>query len=244
MVGHIVFNGMNINNIIEEIDVSKERDYSDSPYVGSSGSTTSYVSEYARVITCSSLCMHYEESAHGNPHRIDDYKQLAETYKNKTAVLTSESNLDLKGNYMITKFNVTEDTMGNFTIDWEFKEVVPFNVTKQTFKVWGKSSVASTGASKKTTTTKTSTSGPSSNTKYLLKSCPLMSKGSKSKSCVKRLQKFLQAGGFYKGYKVDGVYSTYTFKAVKQAQKKRKLKQTGNWDKTTRAYYQKLYKYP
>lgn len=240
MTGYIVFNGMNINRIIDQIDVNTEKAYTDSPYVGSSGSHTEYISENGRVITCQSLCMHYEQSAHGNSHRIDDYKQLAKTHKNKTGVLTSNSELDLKGNYLISKFDVTEDTMGNFTISWEFREVVPFNVTKQSFRVWGKAGVSKTGTTKTTTTS----SGPSTNTKYLLKVCPLMSKGSKSTACVKRLQKFLQSGGLYKGYKVDGVYGTYTVKAVKQAQKKRKLKQTGKWDTTTRAYYQKLYKYP
>ena len=44
MAGHIVFDGVSIDNIINSIDVRKERTYSDSAYVGGSGSTTEYVS--------------------------------------------------------------------------------------------------------------------------------------------------------------------------------------------------------
>ena len=71
-----------------------------------------------------------------------------------------------------------------------------------------------------------------------------MKKGSTSKKCVKSLQKFLQSKGYYKNYKVDGLYQIYTEKAVKSLQKQYKLKVTGQWDKNTRAYWQKKYKYP
>lgn len=241
MAGHIIFNGISINNIIDEIKVESKRNYRTSEYVGSTGSDTSYISEESKVITFSNLCMHYEESTQGNKHRINDYLDLSTQFKNKTGVLTSQSNLDLKGNYIITQFEPVEDTMGNFTIQWELTEKSVFNVTKTTFRVWGKSS---SSKNSKTTTTKKSGSNLSSNTKYLLKTCGLMSKGSKSTKCVKCLQKFLQSGGYYKGYTVDGVYGTYTVKAMKQAQKKKGLKQTGKWDKNTRNYYRKKYNYP
>ena len=145
---------------------------------------------------------------------------------------------------MLTGFDYTEDTNGNYIIDWEFQEVIKFNVTSKTFRVWGKA-VSSTNKKKKTTTKTSNTQNKlSSNIKLLLKSCPLMSKGSSNKKCVKSLQKFLQSKGYYKNYKVDGIYAIYTEKAVKSLQKQNKLKSTGKWDKNTRAYFQKKYKYP
>ena len=40
MAGHIVFAGMNINNIINEINVNKPQNHNTSSYVGADGSTT------------------------------------------------------------------------------------------------------------------------------------------------------------------------------------------------------------
>lgn len=240
MAGHIVFEGMNINNIIDEIQVQKDISITSNDYLGGSGSSTDFISESGNILTFESYCLHYEESWHGNNHRIGDYKSLFKTYHTKAGVVTSKSNASINGNYIITKFEIKEDTAGNFRISWELREQIPFNVTKQTFRVWGKPKQAT--ATKKTV--KKSGSSPSSNTKYLLKNCGLMSKGSKATKCVKVLQKFLQAGGYYKGYKLDGVFGVYTVKELKKVQKKRGLKQTGKWDKATRAYYQKKYKYP
>ena len=142
----------------------------------------------------------------------------------------------------MTGFDYTEDTQGNFICDWEFTEVMKFNVTAKTFRVWGKAT-SSTNKTKKATT-KTAKNSLNSNVKYLLKTCGTMKKGSTSKKCVKSLQKFLQSKGYYKNYKVDGLYQIYTEKAVKSLQKQYKLKATGQWDKNTRAYWQKKYKYP
>ena len=61
---------------------------------------------------------------------------------------------------------------------------------------------------------------------------------------MKYLQKFLQSLGYYKKYKIDGIYGKYTKAEVKKLQKAKKLKQTGNWDKNTVKYFQKKYKYP
>lgn len=248
MAGHIVFEGMNINNIAEEIQVRRDITFASNDYLGGVGSSTDYVSESGNILTFSSLCLNYEESLHGHTHRIEDYKELNSIYSKKQGVVTSQSNANINGNYIITNFEITEDTGGNFKINWELKEQIPFNVTKQTFRVWGSAAQVNntkTSTATKTTTKKvTSGSNISSNTKYLLKTCGLMSKGSKATKCVKVLQKFLQAGGYYKGYKLDGVYGVYTVKEMKKVQKKRGLKQTGNWDKATRAYYQKKYKYP
>lgn len=243
MAGHIVFAGMNINNIIKEINVNKPQNHNTSSYVGADGSTTNYVSSEGRTLTFKSICTSEEESPHSRGHRINDYKYLAENFNKTPKVLTSPSTSNINGNYILTDFNYTEDTGGNFNIDWEFKEVIKFNVVSKTFRVWGKS-VSSTNKNKKTTTKTSNTSNLNSNTKYLLKTCPVMSKGHTGKKCVKALQKFLQSQGYYKGYKIDGLYQIYTEKAIKSLQKKYKQKVTGKWDKNTRNYFQKKYKYP
>ena len=243
MAGHIVFAGMNINNIVNEINVNKHKNHNTSSYVGADGSTTNYVSSEGRTLSFKSICTSEEESPHGRGHRINDYKYLAENFNKTPKVLTSPSTSNINGNYIITKFDYTEDTGGNYNIDWEFKEVIKFNVVSKTFRVWGKS-VSSANKNKKTTTKTSNTSNLNSNTKYLLKTCPVMRKGHSGKKCVKALQKFLQSQGYYKGYKIDGLYQIYTEKAVKSLQKKFKQKVTGKWDKNTRNYFQKKYKYP
>lgn len=241
-MAHIVFEGNAITNIIGEITIKSTRNYNTSPYIGGNGgSDTNFVSELGRVITFKSIVPVYDE-IESNESTLILFKQLAETYKNKTGVLTSESRSDLKGNYLCTEFEVVEDTGNNFQISWQFTEVVPFNSTKKTFRVWG-SAAKSTSTKKKTTTTKTSGSTANSNTKKLLKSCGTMSPSNTAKTCVKYLQKFLQAVGYYKGYKIDGKYQTYTKAAVKSLQKKYKISPaSGNWNKTTINYFKKKYK--
>lgn len=243
MAGHIVFGGMNINNIIEEIKIDRTQSFTTSPYVGKMGSSTKFSNANGRTITFKSICKYDEKSPHGRGHRIMDYLHIADTYNRKTAVLTSKSESHINGNYINTKFDYTEDTQGNYIIEWEFQEVIKFNVTKKTFRVWGKA-ISSSNKTKKTTTKTSSSNNLNSNVKYLLKTCGTMSKGNTSKKCVKSLQKFLQSKGYYKNYKVDGLYQVYTEQAVKGLQKKFKLKSTGKWDKNTRSYFQKKYKYP
>ena len=58
----LVYNGMFILNIVNEIKIDKARTYSTSPYSGGDGSSTEYVSQNGRVITCKSLCTSTEES--------------------------------------------------------------------------------------------------------------------------------------------------------------------------------------
>ena len=236
MAGHIVFENTSITNIISEITIKTSKDFNTSPYVGGTGSNTNYVSELGRVISFKSLCPSYEETTDETP--IVTFKKLSDTYKNKTGVLTSNSHLDLKGNYLITGFDVVEDTGNNFTISWEFTEVIPFNVTKQTFRVWG----SAPKNKKKKTKTKTSGNKINKQSKKLLKSCGVLKPSTKASKCVKYLQKFLQSLGYYKKYKIDGIYGSKTQNAIKKLQKKCKLKQTGKWDKTTVKYFQKKYK--
>lgn len=243
MVGYIVFGGMNINYILDEINVDKDQEFNTSPYIGQEGSSTNFVSSSGRTISFKSLCKRDEISPHGRGHRINDYIYLSKTYNKKDRVLTSSSKSNLKGNYICTGFNYSEDTNGNYIIQWEFKEVIKFNTTKKTFRVWGKS-VSSSNKTKKTTTKNSGANNLSTNVKYLLKTCPTMSQGHKGSKCVKSLQKFLQSKGYYTKYKVDGIYAKYTTQEVKKLQKKIKVKASGNWDKNTRSYFQKKYKYP
>lgn len=242
-MAHIVFRGLHIDYIIDEINVETPQEFNTSPYIGTEGSTTNFINRSARTITFKSLCKSDEESRHGRGHRINDYIAASKNSNKIPRVLTSPSNSNIDGNYICTKMDYTEDTKGNYIIEWEFQEVLKFNVTEKTFRVWGKA-VSSANKSKKTTTKKSTAPSVNSNEKYLLGTCGTMKKGSSSKKCVKALQKFLQSKGYYKGYKIDGIYAIYTEKAVKALQKKFKLKTTGQWDKATRTYWQKKYKYP
>lgn len=243
MSAFVVFAGMNINNIIEEVKVTKDTDYNTTSYIGTTGSSTNYVSVTGRTVTFQSICTRDEQSPNGRGHRINDYLSLYSRYYNVAKVLTSPSQSNINGNYLLTKLDYTEDTTGNYIIDWEFQEVNKFNVTNKTFRVWGKA-VSSSNKTKKTTKKTSGATNLNSNVKLLLKSCPLMSKGSGNKKCVKSLQKFLQSKGYYTKYKLDGIYAIYTEQEVKKMQKSIKVKATGKWDKATRNYWQKKYKYP
>ena len=243
MAGHITFENIPITNIIDDISIKSARDYTTSPYVGGVGSNTSFVSELGRVISFKSICPSYEELEDNGEVKteppITTFKNLSENYRDKTGVLTSTSHVDLKGNYLCTDFEITEDTGNNFTIKWEFTEVLPFNTVKQTFRVWGS---ASNTSKKQKKTAKTSGTKLNKSSKTLLKKCGTLSPSNKASKCVKYLQKFMQSLGYYKKYKIDGIYGQNTKKAVKKIQKAKKLKQTGKWDKETVKYFKKKYK--
>ena len=246
MASHIIFENIPITNIIEDITIKQSKNYNTSPYIGGTGSNTNFVSELGRVISFKSLCPAYEEIDQPEPP-ITTFKKLSQNYKNKTGVLTSQSHIDLKGNYLCTGFEVVEDTGNNFTISWEFTEVIPFNKVKKTFRVWGSAASSSnkqqaTATKKQVINTKSSGSKVNSTTKTLLKSCGVLSSSNKVSKCVKYLQKFLQALGYYKKYKIDGLYGQYTKAELKKLQKSQKLKATGNWDKNTINYFKKKYK--
>ena len=88
-------------------------------------------------------------------------------------------------------------------------------------------------------------SNKSDNCESLFKNCnKKLSRSSKKSDCVKKLQTFLQAHGYYlksgkHTLKLDGYYGPYTQSAVKSIQKAYKLKPTGAWDKQTIAYFKK-----
>lgn len=242
---YITFGGMLINYIVDEVKIQTSQSFNTSPYVGADGSSTTFVSREGKNLSFKSLCLKREKSEHNRGHRINDYIYISKTYSKKAGVLVSSSESKIDGNYFCVKMDYTEDTEGNYEIEWEFQENVKFNVVNKTFKVWGKNKKTTTSKKKKTVTKKSNTVSLNSNIKFLLKSCGTMkANNTKGIRCVKALQTFLQSQGFYKGYKLDGWFSTYTKKAVKNIQKKYKLKTTGEWDKNTRAYFQKKYKYP
>ena len=206
MAGHIVFENIPITNIIDDISIKQSRDYNTSPYIGGTGSNTNFISELGRVLSFKSLCPYYDELETDGSVKtetpISTFINLGKTYKNKTGVLTSSSHIDLKGNYLCTNCEVVEDTGNNFTIDWEFTEVIPFNKTKPTsFQVWGS---ASSTTKKQQTTAKTSGSKLNSNSKTLLKKCGTLSPSNKVRVCVKYLQKFMQSLGYYKSIRLMG----------------------------------------
>ena len=65
-----------------------------------------------------------------------------------------------------------------------------------------------------------------------------VSRGSKDKATVKEIQRALKSKGYYLSYnghylKVDGIYEIYTYKAVKEFQKDKKLKINGKVDEKT-----------
>ena len=60
-----------------------------------------------------------------------------------------------------------------------------------------------------------------------------VSKGSKAKATVKKIQKALKKNGYYRQYSVDGIYQQKTFNAVKKFQKAKGLKVSGKVDEKT-----------
>lgn len=243
MEAHVTFANVPINYITDSFSVSKTQNHRTSPYIGDKGSNTSYVSSTGKIISFKSMCLN-DETGTGDIPRIQEYIALSETYNQKESTLTSPSYANLNGNYILTDFKYSEDTSGNFTIDWEFTEQIPFNVTQKTFRVWNKSKI--------NTSTKTTKKSLDSNTKKLLNDCPTLSKGSTKTKCVKYLQLFLQSQGYYAKNKVDGKYEDKTVSAVKKLQQKytknilngKLLKTNGKWDENTRTYFQIYFEYP
>ena len=65
-----------------------------------------------------------------------------------------------------------------------------------------------------------------------------VSRGSKDKSTVKKIQKALKKNGYYLTYKkhylkIDGIYQSHTERSVKEFQRDNGLKVTGKVDETT-----------
>lgn len=239
----LVINKIRIDGIIDESLVQiNEYNHSKGLYYGGGGSYTKFIGSYGRKIKFKTITPYYEKSLNNNQDKFKDYRQLAEYASRNIVPLISTSNAEYDGNYILTMFEHFEDNNGNFTASWELEEIIPYNITQKKFvtnkppkykKPTKISSIKSSGFKAK---------HGSSNTRFLLNKCPNMSKGSKNKACVKRLQRFLKSGGFYTKYKVNGVYGKHMVKAIKNAQLKRKLPKTGKWDEKTKKYYKKKYK--
>lgn len=247
--GFINFHNVGIRYIIDSFEVKKPQNHTTSPFVGRNSSTTKFVSSDGRVISFKSLCLADETGSYKGKkiRRIRLYRYLANVFNQRPAVLTSLSKSDIDGNYILTGFDYKEDTSGNFEINWEFTEVIKFNVTQKTFRVWNKAQLTgNNNKGKGKGKGKAKTLKVDSNTKKLLKDCGVMKRNDNKHGikCVKILQRFLQKNGYYMKYKVDGWYSKYTEAEVKKLQKANKLRATGGWNKTTRKYFQKKYNYP
>lgn len=236
MVGHINFAGTDIQNIVGEISIKTSLDYNTAPFLGSSGSSTTYVSKTGRVITFKALVPAYDETDDATTNRVTVYQSLHNKYKATTGVLTSQSDFNLKGNYLFTDFEVVEDTGNNFECSFEFTEVNKFNSKRKTFRVWG--NVSSSNKKKNTKSKKKPEALQSAvdyNTRILLTKCGVLKglKENKSFICVKRLQRFLQKEGYYTKKPIDGFYGKDTKKAVKQFQTKLIANYKNKWIRIT-----------
>lgn len=235
----LILGGMHIDAIENSIKENKDMEHSTHTHIGFKASDTKFIGEDGRKLTFKSIVHALESSQEGNDHRIQDYKNLSDVAKKTPSFLVSNSYAKYNGKYVITKFDVEEDSGGTFNIDWELQEVITAPVTMQTFRVWGKAPTT-----KPTPPTNTA-SKASANTTHLLTKCPTMSRkeyGTRSGvDCVKRLQIFMQAGGYYLRGRLDGNFGPYTESELKRVQSTRKLTQTGVWDNTTITFYKKLY---
>lgn len=238
----IILDGIEINAIEDSIKQVNDMEHSTHVHTGEFASDTSFINQSGRRLTFKSVVHAIESSLNGQDHRIQDYKDLFDKCKKEASYLVSNSYAQYNGKYMITKFDIEEENGGSFVIDWELQEVITAPVTSQTFRVWNKSPTAATT----TTTTTTKKVTVSSNTLILLTKCPTLSRkkyGTKTGvSCVKRLQVFLQGGGYYLKYKCNGRFNKALETELKKVQKRRKLPQTGEWDKKTIAFFKKSYK--
>jgi len=242
----VILDGILINAIEDSIKQVNAMQHSTNVHTGEYASDTSFINQAGRKLTFKSVAHAIESSLNGQGHKIQDYKDLFDKCKKEATYLVSNSYAQYNGKYMITKFDIEEENGGSFVIDWELQEVITANITSQTFRVWNKSPTAATPTTTTNTTTTPNKVVVSSNTKYLLTKCPTMSRkkyGTKTGvSCVKRLQVFLQGGGYYLKYKCNGQFNKALETELKKVQKKRKLSQTGVWDSKTIAFYKKLYK--
>lgn len=121
-----------------------------------------------------------------------------------------------------------------YKYSWVIREDADFKAVPKTFNTFNYK--APTVTAKKTVT------NAPSYIKALYK-CSMKHDCTKKKvSCVIHLQKLLQSDGFYRKYKVDGWWCTYTTQEFKKWQKKKaKVKITGKFDKATKAYLKKRF---
>lgn len=182
----------------------------DENYNGSSSSASFKVNKLGSKITAKAKSFKYE----------DNTKKYTITLKNSKGKVLKNTKVSLKVNGK------------TYTATTNSKGVATFKLTKLTKK--GKYTAVITYAGddlykKSTKKAKITVKKPAWKT---------VSKGSKDKATVKKIQRALKNNGYYLSYKgrylmVDGIFHQYTEMAVKQFQKAKNLKVTGKVDYAT-----------
>lgn len=164
-----------------------------------------------------------------NYHQV--YLNLLESCR-KQAVPIVIKDLSFKGRVIELTWDYGIEGIREYS--WTIVEDADFKATPKTFNTFNYK--APTVTAKKTVT------NAPSYIKALYK-CSMKHDCTKKKiSCVTHLQKLLQSDGFYRKYVVDGWWCTYTTQEFKKWQKKKaKVKVTGKFDKTTKAYLKKRF---
>ena len=160
-----------------------------------------------------------------NTKIIASKKTFTLEYKNKQYTITLKDN----------KGNVLKNTKVNMKVNGKTYTAKTNNKGIATFKI--------TLNKKGTFTADINYNGDSKHNKAVKKAKltvkPFMiSKGSKDKDTIKKIQRALKKNGYYKYakkhyLKIDGLYQKWTQRAVKQYQKANRLKVTGKVDYTT-----------
>ena len=154
----------------------------------------------------------------------DDLSSDIDTNDHQEIILEEDDSTGTGNGENILEEDVSASASGNNEITAEKKDSANEN-TKET----------GTNKVSKKTSKKTNAAKTNSKKKTTFKT---ISKGSKDKAMVKKIQKALKKNGYYLRYKghylkVDGWYGPCTFRSVKQFQKAKGLKVTGKVDEKT-----------
>ena len=154
----------------------------------------------------------------------DDLSSDIDTNDHQEIILEEDDSTGTGNGENILEEDVSASASGNNEITAEKKDSANEN-TKET----------GTNKVSKKTSKKTNAAKTNSKKKTTFKT---ISKGSKDKVMVKKIQKALKKNGYYLRYKghylkVDGWYGPCTFRSVKQFQKAKGLKVTGKVDEKT-----------
>ena len=155
----------------------------------------------------------------------DKTKKYTITLKNNKGKVMKKAKLTLKvnGKTYTAKTNskgVATFKLKKLTKKGKYNAVITYAGNKYYKKATKKAKITVKAPAKKKTTWKT------------------LSKGSKNKATVKKIQRALKDNGYYLSYKgrylkIDGIYHGHTERSVKQFQKAKKLKVTGKVDYKT-----------
>lgn len=245
--GFTMNNGViiDIKNISTDISINNSVDYNNNKLKNSNYLFFNDV--VTKEINFSSIVPNYDKellNTYNNAweNNINNINEVIIYYNLFNDNDTGDNYLESSPNYYWVGFELEDSLDNSIIIKWSFIEYKSFKPVTKNFKIWSKIQTKNTN---KTSSKKKGKNEPSNNTKLLLSKCGNLHRiDDKSVKCVKYLQKFLKSGGYYKGYKTDGIFSYYTERELKKAQKKRGLLQTGKWDYLTRCYYIIKYKYP